>query len=51
MPVLDTSKPVKQGYVRYFELFADTIVIRTLTALVILVRGVPVNWSAPQVPS
>ena len=29
-----------------FEVFADTIVICTLTALVILVSGVPVNYGA-----
>ena len=34
----DTSKPVKQGMFGIFEVFADTIVICTLTALVILVQ-------------
>ena len=42
----DTSKPVKQGMFGIFEVFADTIVICTLTALVILVSGVPVNYGA-----
>ncbi len=32
----DTRKPVKQGLFGIFEVFADTIVICTLTALVIL---------------
>ena len=34
----DTRKPVKQGMFGIFEVFADTIVICTLTALVILCR-------------
>lgn len=42
----DTSKPVKQGMFGIFEVFADTIVICTLTALVILVSGVPVNYGS-----
>ena len=40
----DTKKPVKQGVFGIFEVFADTIVICTLTALVILCSGVPVNY-------
>ena len=36
----DTQKPVKQGFFGVFEVFADTIVICTLTALVILL-GAP----------
>ena len=40
----DTKKPVKQGMFGIFEVFADTIVICTLTALVILVSGVPVPY-------
>lgn len=40
----DTRKPVKQGLFGIFEVFADTIVICTLTALVILVSKVPVNY-------
>lgn len=40
----DTQKPVKQGLFGIFEVFADTIVICTLTALVILCSGVPVNY-------
>ena len=38
--------PVQQGVFGIFEVFADTIVICTLTALVILVSGVPVNYGA-----
>ena len=40
----DTSDPVKQGLFGIFEVFADTIVICTLTALVILCSGVPVGY-------
>ena len=40
----DTRKPVKQGMFGIFEVFADTIVICTLTALVILCSGTPVNY-------
>lgn len=40
----DTKKPVKQGFFGIFEVFADTIVICTLTALVILCSGVPVAY-------
>ena len=40
----DTKNPVKQGYFGIFEVFTDTIVICTLTALVILCSGVPVNY-------
>ena len=36
----DTKKPVKQGMFGIFEVFTDTIVICTLTALVILCSGV-----------
>ena len=42
----DTKKPVKQGMFGIFEVFADTIVICTLTALVILCSQVPVNYGA-----
>ena len=35
----DTKKPVKQGMFGIFEVFADTIVICTLTAMVILCSG------------
>ena len=40
----DTKEPVKQGFFGIFEVFADTIVICTLTALVILCSKVPVNF-------
>ena len=40
----DTQKPVKQGFFGIFEVFTDTTVICTLTALVILVSGVSVNY-------
>ena len=40
----DTRKPVKQGLFGIFEVFADTIVICTLTALVILCSGTPVTY-------
>ena len=40
----DTKKPVKQGMFGIFEVFADTIVICTLTAMVILCSGTPVNY-------
>ena len=42
----DTQKPVKQGLFGIFEVFADTIVICTLTALVILCSGTPVNYGS-----
>ena len=42
----DTRKPVKQGMFGIFEVFADTIVICTLTALVILCSGTPVSYGA-----
>ena len=40
----DTDDAVQQGYFGIFEVFMDTIVICTLTALVILCSGVPVNY-------
>lgn len=40
----DTRKPVKQGLFGIFEVFADTIVICTLTALVILCSGITVTY-------
>lgn len=42
----DTQKPVKQGFFGVFEVFADTIVICTLTALTILCSGVAVNYGS-----
>lgn len=43
----DTGKPVKQGFFGIFEVFADTIVICTLTALVILCSGVNIPFGDP----
>ena len=40
----DTGKPVEQGFFGIFEVFADTIIICTLTALVILCSGTPVAF-------
>ena len=40
----DTREPVKQGMFGIFEVFTDTIVICTLTALVILCSQVPVGY-------
>ena len=42
----NTHKPVKQGMFGIFEVFADTIVICTLTAMVILCSGVPVGYGS-----
>ena len=39
----DTEKPIHQGLFGIFEVFADTIVICTLTALTILCSGVSIN--------
>mgnify|MGYP000612403344 FL=1 len=40
----DTRKPVKQGMFGIFEVFTDTIVICTLTALIILCSGINVPY-------
>ena len=40
----DTKDPVEQGVFGIFEVFADTIIICTLTALVILCSGVGINY-------
>ena len=40
----DTDQPVKQGMFGIFEVFTDTIVICTLTALTILCSGVNINY-------
>lgn len=40
----DTRKPVKQGMFGIFEVFTDTILICTLTALVILCSQIPVAY-------
>ena len=40
----DTKKPVKQGIFGIFEVFMDTIIICTLTALVVLLSGVEIVY-------
>ena len=40
----DTEEPVKQGMFGIFEVFVDTIIICTLTALVILCSGININF-------
>ncbi|MBP0963468.1 MAG: sodium:alanine symporter family protein [Oscillospiraceae bacterium] len=40
----DTDQPVKQGMFGIFEVFMDTIVVCTMTALVILLSGVSVPF-------
>ena len=40
----DIKEPVQQGFFGIFEVFMDTIVICTLTALVILTSGVSINF-------
>lgn len=42
----DTNAPIKQGFFGIFEVFADTIVICTMTALVILCSGIPISYGA-----
>ena len=42
----DTGEPVKQGMFGIFEVFTDTILICTLTAMVILCSGVSVGYGA-----
>lgn len=46
----DTQKPVKQGFFGIFEVFADTMVICTLTALVILCSGVSIAFGVEAGP-
>ena len=40
----DPSDPVRQGFFGIFEVFMDTIVICTMTALVILCSGIPITY-------
>ena len=40
----ETDSPVQQGLFGIFEVFVDTIVICTLTALIILCSGTPVHY-------
>ncbi len=42
----DTGEPVKQGMFGIFEVFTDTILICTLTAMVILCSGIPVGYGS-----
>lgn len=42
----DTQKPVKQGFFGIFEVFTDTIIICTMTAMVILCSNAPVHYGA-----
>ena len=42
----DTKEPVRQGFFGIFEVFTDTIVICTMTALVILCSGIPIGYGA-----
>jgi len=42
----DVKDPVDQGVFGIFEVFADTIIICTLTALTILCSGVPISYGA-----
>ena len=42
----DIEDPVKQGYFGIFEVFADTIIICSLTAFVILISGTTVGYGA-----
>ena len=43
----DTNDPIKQGLYGIFEVFMDTIVICTMTALIILLSGVTVPYGQP----
>ena len=40
----DTQKPIKQGMFGIFEVFVDTIIICTMTALVVLLSGVEIAY-------
>jgi AGCS family alanine or glycine:cation symporter len=40
----DTEKPIQQGMFGIFEVFVDTIIICTLTALVVLLSGVEIVY-------
>lgn len=40
----DTKEPVAQGLYGIFEVFADTIIICTLTATTILISGTPITY-------
>ena len=40
----ETKGPVNQGLYGIFEVFIDTIIICTLTALSVIISGVDINW-------
>ena len=40
----DTKDPVKQGMFGIFEVFMDTIIVCTMTAMVVLLSGVEINF-------
>ena len=40
----DTNEPVRQGMFGIFEVFMDTIIICTITALVILLSNIPISY-------
>ena len=40
----ETKSPVHQGLYGIFEVFIDTIIICTLTALSVIISGVDINW-------
>ena len=40
----DTKGPVNQGLYGIFEVFIDTIIICTLTALTVIISGIDINW-------
>ena len=42
----DVDDPIRQGYFGIFEVFADTIIICSMTAFVILVSGEHINYGA-----
>jgi len=42
----DTNEPVEQGFFGIFEVFVDTIIVCTLTALTILCSGVAIEYGA-----
>ena len=44
----EVSHPVEQGFMGIIEVFLDTVVICTMTALVILSSGVPVDYGTDQ---
>lgn len=40
----DTKGPVHQGLYGIFEVFIDTIIICSLTALTVIISGIDINW-------